>query len=64
VGGMDVQVLRIVAVRAGRGNVDFGSRRLGAPRLSRLDDHGEALAGGRGDAFGRAITAVEGLVGT
>jgi hypothetical protein len=57
--GVDVLMLRIVAVCAGRGNIDLGSRRFGASRLVRLDDHGEALAGRCRDAFGRAVAVVE-----
>lgn len=53
---------RVIAVCARRGDVDFGRRRrLGASSLGGFNNHGETLASGRGDAFGRAFT-VEGFV--
>lgn len=49
---------RVVAVRAGRGDLDLRFRlwfRRFAPHVGGLEDYGEALAGRRRYAFGRAF---------
>lgn len=48
----------VIAVGAGRGNFDLGlglGLRGFASNVAGLEDHGEALAGRRRDAFGRAL---------
>jgi hypothetical protein len=54
----DVLVCWVVAVCAGSGNFDLGlglGLRGFASNVAGLEDHGEALAGRRRDAFGRAL---------
>lgn len=57
-GWANVLMCWVVAVCAGRGNFDLGlglGFRGFASNVTGLEDHGEALAGRRGDAFGRAL---------